>query len=112
MIGIFHCFAHEFPCQIQFSPRMIDGMSWTDGENVERFWSDSRYVIPVNRTTGAYIRRQILTNLSMMIGRSRVRNFPHACRKKLRKMLKIGRDAQNELTLYCNSNNISIEILQ
>ena len=112
MVGIFHCFAHDFPCQIQFSPRVIEGMGWTDGEPVERFWGDSRHVISANRTTGAYTRRQTLTNLSMAIGRSRVRNFPHACRKKLRKMLKTGRDAQNELTSYCNSNNISIETLQ
>ena len=62
---------------------MIQGMGWTDGEDVERLWSDSRHVIAANQSTGAYTRRQTLTNLNMAIGRSRVRNFPNAARKKI-----------------------------
>ena len=91
---------------------MIQGMGWTDGEDVERLWSDSRHVIAVNQSTGAYTRRQTLTNLNMAIGRSRVRNFPNAARKKILKMLKTGQEAQKELMSYCLSNNVSVEILQ
>ena len=43
-------------------------MGWTDGEDVERLWSDSRHVIAASQSTGAYTRRQTLTNLNMAIG--------------------------------------------
>jgi hypothetical protein len=111
IIGIFHCFAHDYQCQIRFSPRMIDGMGWTDGEDVERLWCDCRHIIAANRNATAYTRRQTFTNLNMAIARSRVRNFPHASRKKIRKMLKIGREAERQLELYCKENNVSVETL-
>ena len=47
---------------------MIQGMSWTEREDVERLWSDSRHVIAVNQSIGAYTQRQTLTNLNMAIG--------------------------------------------
>ena len=91
---------------------MIQGMGWTDGEDVERLWSDSRHVIAANQSTGAYTRRQTLTNLNMAIGRSRLRNFPNAACKKILKMLKTGQEAKKELMSYCLSNNVSVETLQ
>ena len=111
IIEIFHYFTHNFPYQIEFSSWMIEEMNWINKEDSERFWSDSWYIIPANRIIEVYIQYQILINLNMMIGWSRIRNFSHASRKKLHKILKIDRDVQNELTLYYNSNNINIEIL-
>jgi len=47
---------------------MITGMGWTDGEDTERLWSDSRHVIAANRSTAGSTRRQTITNLFMSIG--------------------------------------------
>ena len=108
IVGIFHSYAHEYACQVLYSPRMIEGMGWTDGEDVERLWSESRHVVAANRVTGAYTRRQTLTNLYLAIGQSRVRNFPHTARKKLREMLKRQQLVQNELNSFCMMSNITI----
>ena len=111
-VGIFHCFAHEYQCQIAFSPRLILWMGWVDGEGTERVWSDSRHVIAANRSTKASTRRQTVTNVFVSIGRERIFNFPAAARKKILTMLNVGQDARKELKSYCDSNNISIEVLQ
>ena len=111
-VGIFHCFAHDYQCQIEFSPRMIPGMGWADGEGTERAWSDSRHVIAANRSTKASTRRQTVTNVFVSIGQNRVINFPMAVRKKILTMLKTGQEAEKELNSYCDSNDITIDTLQ
>jgi hypothetical protein len=90
---------------------MIEGMGMTDGEDSERVWSDSRHVIPANLVCTGATRRQTLTNLYLSIGQFRVRNFPHSSRKKLQKVFGAGYKAQEELDLYCNENNVSVETL-
>lgn len=111
IVGIFHSYAHEHKCQMAFSPRNIAGIGLADGENNERLWSEIRHAIASNRVAGAYTRRQTLTNLNLAIGNSRVRNFPHSVRKKLRDALRRGRQAQKEVNQYCVTNNITIEEL-
>ncbi|EJD34273.1 hypothetical protein AURDEDRAFT_36737, partial [Auricularia subglabra TFB-10046 SS5] len=41
-----HSYAHQWTCQIVYSPCMKKGMGLTDGEGVERLWSALRMLIP------------------------------------------------------------------
>lgn len=109
IVGIFHSYAHDHKCQLAFSPRNIEGIGLADGENNERVWSENMHVVAPNRVARAYTRRQTLTNLNLAIENSRVKNFPHAVRKKLRDTLRRGRQAQKEVNQYCVTNNITIE---
>lgn len=38
-VSVFHAFAHEMTCQVEYNPRFIDGFGLTDGEWLERLWS-------------------------------------------------------------------------
>lgn len=44
-----HAYAHQWACQIVFSPRMKPGLGLTDGEGVERLWSRLRFIIATTR---------------------------------------------------------------
>ncbi|KAK4700794.1 hypothetical protein P7C70_g5448, partial [Phenoliferia sp. Uapishka_3] len=47
--SVFHAFAHIWPCQIKFNPRLIFGFGFSDGEACERLWNRLRGLIPLNR---------------------------------------------------------------
>jgi hypothetical protein len=64
-IGIFHVYAHEYRCQVLYSPRTIDGVGWVDGENCERTWSSLRHLISTNRTSSSHVRLQVLTEAAI-----------------------------------------------
>ena len=38
--AVFHSYVHDWPCQLQFNPRYNKGWGLTDGEGLERLWSD------------------------------------------------------------------------
>src|SRR5690606_15767076 len=55
-VSIFHSFAHIPSCQVQFSPRRVEGCGLADGEAMERVWSylnkyvrSTRYMQPSHR---------------------------------------------------------------
>ncbi|KAK4700343.1 hypothetical protein P7C70_g5902, partial [Phenoliferia sp. Uapishka_3] len=47
--AVFHAFAHVWPCQLKFNPRLIFGFGFSDGEACERLWNRLRGLIPLNR---------------------------------------------------------------
>ncbi|TFK51477.1 hypothetical protein OE88DRAFT_1644930 [Heliocybe sulcata] len=46
-----HAYGHEWSCQLVYNPRMSPGLGLTDGEGTEWFWSRSRKLIPITRTS-------------------------------------------------------------
>lgn len=44
-VSLFHCYGHELPCQVLYSPRRLAGVGLTEGEACERNWSKTRYCI-------------------------------------------------------------------
>ncbi|KAH9811811.1 hypothetical protein DFH28DRAFT_931486 [Melampsora americana] len=38
--SLFHSFVHEWACQLDYNPRLNDGWGLSDGEGMERIWSD------------------------------------------------------------------------
>ncbi|EJD46123.1 hypothetical protein AURDEDRAFT_42188, partial [Auricularia subglabra TFB-10046 SS5] len=54
-----HSYAHQWTCQIVYSPRMKKGMGLTDGEGVERLWSALRMLIPKLRAVSSLMENQM-----------------------------------------------------
>jgi hypothetical protein len=47
-----HSYAHQWACQLVYNPRLREGLGLSDGEGVERYWSRTRKIISVTRTSG------------------------------------------------------------
>jgi len=75
ILGLFHAYAHEYSCQILFSPRNILGVGWVDGEACERFWSAIGHFVATLRHSTAYSRRQTLTHASLYVADMRHRGL-------------------------------------
>ncbi|KAE8543083.1 hypothetical protein D1P53_000570 [Cryptococcus gattii VGV] len=39
LVSVFHAYAHIWPCQIRYNPRMMEGFGWNDAGAAERLWS-------------------------------------------------------------------------
>ncbi|KAJ8496330.1 hypothetical protein ONZ45_g12496 [Pleurotus djamor] len=48
-----HAYGHQWSCQLEYNPRMQTGLGLTDGEGVERLWSQIRMLIPITRNAAA-----------------------------------------------------------
>ncbi|KAJ8508215.1 hypothetical protein ONZ45_g9480 [Pleurotus djamor] len=48
-----HAYGHQWSCQLEYNPRMQEGLGLTDGEGVERLWSQLRMLIGLERNAGA-----------------------------------------------------------
>lgn len=38
--SLFHSYVHQWSCQLKYNPRLNEGWGLTDGEGMERDWSD------------------------------------------------------------------------
>lgn len=38
--SLFHAYVHEWSCQLDYNPRLNEGWGLSDGEGMERIWSD------------------------------------------------------------------------
>ncbi|KAK0518952.1 hypothetical protein OC834_007549, partial [Tilletia horrida] len=56
-IPLFHVYGHTLACRVQFSPRRVDGMGWTDGEGMERVWSGVSSLVASARSMSQVSRR-------------------------------------------------------
>ncbi|KAJ8474908.1 hypothetical protein ONZ45_g15793 [Pleurotus djamor] len=65
-----HAYAHQWSCQLVYNPRLQVGLGLTDGEAVERLWSQSRRIIGITRTSGRTRRLWLLDRLFSSIGAS------------------------------------------
>lgn len=48
-VGIFHVYAQQPTCQIEFNPRYIEGFGLTHGESMGRLWSSLDKFVPMTR---------------------------------------------------------------
>ncbi|KAG6852744.1 hypothetical protein C0991_009387 [Blastosporella zonata] len=46
-----HAYVHEWACQLIYNPRLREGLGLTDGEGVERLWSQMRKLIGITRSS-------------------------------------------------------------
>jgi hypothetical protein len=47
-----HAYAHQWSCQLVYSPRFRNGLGLSDGEGTERLWSQFRKLISISRVSG------------------------------------------------------------
>ncbi|KAG6863869.1 hypothetical protein C0991_002524 [Blastosporella zonata] len=45
-----HAYVHEWSCQLIYNPRLREGLGLTDGEGVERLWSQLQKLIGITRS--------------------------------------------------------------
>ncbi|OAV98971.1 hypothetical protein, variant [Puccinia triticina 1-1 BBBD Race 1] len=89
--AVFHSYVHDWPCQLEFNPRYNEGWGLTDGEGLERLWSDySPLVGPLrhvtrNRRFGSLSHRTFFRNMRGIENLLLVlkRKFTHAIATKM-----------------------------
>src|SRR5436309_8472948 len=109
MLGIFHSYAHEYKCQMLFSPRYIKGMGWPDGEACERAWAASRHIVNCTRVSGSRIRKQTLTEVFMSQGDTQRNKFGYTCHRSLVTMIKNIDKENHELKEYYEKNSVIVD---
>lgn len=55
-VAVFHAYAHNWQCQLQYNPRKIESFGRRDGEGCERLWSKLVKLIRLNRRANASLR--------------------------------------------------------
>ena len=46
-----HAYGHEWACQLVYDPRLIEGLSLSDGEGTERLWSHFIKLIGIEQSS-------------------------------------------------------------
>jgi hypothetical protein len=50
--SVMHSYVHQWACQLAYNPRYRPGLGLSDGEGVERYWSRTRKIIGICRSSG------------------------------------------------------------
>lgn len=70
-----HGYAHQFQCQVSYHCRFSKGFGLSDGENVERNWSEMDRLVPPLRTSTSTRRRHALCNFIRSAARRKRMTF-------------------------------------
>ncbi|SGY27367.1 BQ5605_C008g05239 [Microbotryum silenes-dioicae] len=81
--SVFHAFAHQWPCQLEYNPRLIQHFGLTDGEGCERVWSQLRSLIPINRPASASHRRVNISRRIDLMNKNGVDSLGRWLRRRL-----------------------------
>ena len=99
-IGIFHVYAHEYGCQVKYSPRSLEGLGRVDGEVCERSWSELRHLIPSCRTSSKYVRLQVLTHAAIDLSETRFLSMSKTMCQSLATAFVLVKEAEDALQLF------------
>ncbi|EAU87769.2 hypothetical protein CC1G_11047 [Coprinopsis cinerea okayama7 len=80
-----HAYAHQWACQLGYNPRLQDGMALSDGEGVERIWSQLRRLIPIERNCAAEKRIWLIDRQTHYINRMLRDGLGDTIRRRLTK---------------------------
>ncbi|OAV91038.1 hypothetical protein PTTG_28102 [Puccinia triticina 1-1 BBBD Race 1] len=96
--SIFHSYAHEWSCQVDYNPRLNTGWGMSDGEGLERMWSFlSRLIGPLRYST----RNHRLGSLAHLLKHHNFRSInclPRWLKRKFNNALKRRRLVQKDLS--------------
>ncbi|SGZ04680.1 BQ5605_C032g11081 [Microbotryum silenes-dioicae] len=81
--SVFHAFAHQWPCQLKYNPRLIQHFGLTDGEGCERVWSQLRSLIPISRPASASHRRVNISRRIDLMNKNGVDSLGRWLRRRL-----------------------------
>jgi Kyakuja-Dileera-Zisupton transposase len=110
-IGIFHVYAHEYACRLFYSPRVLVGIGWIDGEICERFWCWIMHLIAPNRSSSFYTRLQTLTHAAIEIGEARFLAMGKVLCQMLANAFILKQEAEEALTTL-QEHGITLEIIK
>lgn len=74
-VSVFHAYGHTPQCQIKYHPRYMDDLGLTDGECLERLWSNLRYFIPITRYMRPNHRLDVLDSVLYCISNNMIDNL-------------------------------------
>ncbi|KAA1067628.1 hypothetical protein PGT21_011815 [Puccinia graminis f. sp. tritici] len=95
--SVFHAYAHNWLCQLDYHPRFNQGWGLSDGEGLERMWSYlSSLVSPLRYATRNHRLGAIAHRLKHHNHRG-IQQLPHWLRKKFSQA--VGRRQENQTTL-------------
>ena len=90
-----------------YSPRLIIGLGWTDGEAAERFWSAICHVIKSLRGAKSVTRRQTLTHLSLYVVKLRQLSLSYNFSIMLDRALANEKEYLEKVDKYCDNEGIT-----
>ncbi|PLW52689.1 hypothetical protein PCANC_14100 [Puccinia coronata f. sp. avenae] len=95
--SIFHAYAHNWTCQLDYNPRFNKGWGLSDGEGLERMWSYfSNLVSPLRYATRNHRFASISHRLAHH-NRQGIQGLAHWLRRKFNNALKRRREVRNTL---------------
>ncbi|SGY14356.1 BQ5605_C010g06155 [Microbotryum silenes-dioicae] len=110
--SVFHAFAHQWPCQLEYNPRLIQHFGLTDGEGCERVWSQLRSLIPINRPASASHRRVNISRRIDLMNKNGVDSLGILCHPHFHAVFDLQRAAQAATTAGQRRENEDKERLE
>lgn len=92
-----HGYAHQFQCQVSYHCRFVKGFGLSDGENVERNWSEMDRLVPPLRTSTSTRRLHALCNFIRSASRRKRMGFGRVLAQRWHAAEKVQTDVQQEL---------------
>ncbi|KAL9932686.1 hypothetical protein V8E36_008385 [Tilletia maclaganii] len=96
-IPLFHVYGHTATCKALYSPRRCWGMSWCDGEGMERVWSAISNLVTSTRSMSQVNRRFHLEERLEHLCRTRQETLQKRMRSKLEDMELVAADCLKRL---------------
>ncbi|KIJ34732.1 hypothetical protein M422DRAFT_181663, partial [Sphaerobolus stellatus SS14] len=87
-VSVFHAYGHQWPCQLLYHPRKVEGFGLSDGEGCERFWSMLKRLIPSLRVSGRYRRRWMIDRQIHHIKKDNLRTLVSFIQRKRKACMK------------------------
>lgn len=109
-VPIFHCYGHNASCQLQYSPRRVDGIGLTDGEGLERLWSYLRDFARITKEMGSAKRIDALTDALIYYGERIVQRSGKWLEGKLKRAKTTLEDIERSFTEITAGISVSCDI--
>jgi hypothetical protein len=111
VVNAYHGYSHNFACQCQNHPNVIEGMGLEDLETMERIFSASNEVAGVTRYATAYRRRLYIDMHFRQWDEEKYRNLGTMILNNYRQALRIILEDQLTLDETLNTRNVSVDDL-
>ncbi|TYJ51920.1 hypothetical protein B9479_007481 [Cryptococcus floricola] len=96
-VAAFHAYAHNWFCQTEYHPRVLEGFALSDGEGCERLWSSLASLVRLCRTASSSLRKNNIHHRREHINKNRRDNLMCWFRNRLNTTIKRLEAADKEL---------------
>ncbi|CAK8689898.1 unnamed protein product [Clavelina lepadiformis] len=102
-VPVFHGYGHKLSCQLQFSPRQLEGFGLTDGEAMERLWSYLRKFNCITKEMKPKHRTYLLTDALIHFGCRLKKKFGLQFQHKINKAFHVQEETRAKLNVLLAS---------